>query len=112
MADQRILDRHAPQCDEEAGRRRRMGTEKIVRHWLVRREEVSPVTRKRARRSAGCTVVYHGEKSETRAQRDWVNGNTEQQRGRQTGHGQKRPHITSSERKELEEPLVSPKVGM
>ena len=30
----------APTCDEETGCGRRMGADKIVRHWLVGREEV------------------------------------------------------------------------
>ena len=30
----------APTCDEEAGRGRRLGAEKSVRHWLARRREV------------------------------------------------------------------------
>ena len=29
-ADQRVVDREAPQCNEEVGRARRMGAEKIV----------------------------------------------------------------------------------
>ena len=37
--DQRVVDRQAPQCDEEARRRRRMDTEKIGGHWLVRRKK-------------------------------------------------------------------------
>ena len=39
--DHRDMDRQAPQCDEEAGGGRRLGADKIVRCWLVRREEVS-----------------------------------------------------------------------
>ena len=35
------VDGKAPTCDEEAGITRRLGAEKIVRHWLIRRKEVS-----------------------------------------------------------------------
>ena len=37
--DERILDGRTPKCGEEAGCGRRMGAEKIVRHWLVGRKE-------------------------------------------------------------------------
>ena len=37
----RKMDRQAPQCNEETRRGRRLGAEKIVRRWLVRRKEVS-----------------------------------------------------------------------
>ena len=33
--NQRSADGQAPQCNEEAGRGRRLGAEKILRHWLV-----------------------------------------------------------------------------
>ena len=33
--DQQSVDRQESKCDEEADRGRRMGAEKIVRHWLV-----------------------------------------------------------------------------
>ena len=39
------MDGKAPTCDEEAGRGRRLGAEKIVRLWLVRRKEVSRMHR-------------------------------------------------------------------
>ena len=38
--DQRSVDRQAPTCDEEGCRGRRMGVEKIMRHWLVGQKEV------------------------------------------------------------------------
>ena len=69
------VDRQAPQCDEEAGRGRRMGSVENVRYWSVGREAA---TRKRARRSTGCTSVRYGGKSETKSQRLWKNGSKEQ----------------------------------
>ena len=32
---ERSVDGQAPQCNEEAGRGRRLGAEKMFRHWLV-----------------------------------------------------------------------------
>ena len=33
--DQRVMDKYATQCDEEAGGKKRMGAENVVRYWLV-----------------------------------------------------------------------------
>ena len=52
------MDRQIPQCDEETGRRRRMGTEKTVRHWVVGRTKES-VTGCGKERSEGRRLVDH-----------------------------------------------------
>ena len=62
--------RKAPTCDEEAGRGRRMGAEKIVRYWLDRRREVSRMSRTET------LGLYHspvGRRSDTRSQKGWGN---------------------------------------
>ena len=62
--DQRSVDRHAPQCDDETGCGRRMGADKIARHMLVRREEVSRMQhRRRHGDTQSYTIARHGGQS-------------------------------------------------
>ena len=59
--DQRSADRQAPKCDEEACRRRRMGATTDCTPLVGQMKRfVGTVTKKKAQKNTGCTIVHHG----------------------------------------------------
>ena len=70
MKDPRGMDGQAPTRDEEAGRGKRMGVEKIVPHSFVRRKEASRLQQRRTHGgSTDCITASHRRKSDTRSQK-------------------------------------------
>ena len=54
-----------PKCDEEAGRGRRMGAEKIIRHSVGQMKTSVEDATEKARRSTDCITARVGRRSET-----------------------------------------------
>ena len=102
--DPRSVDRQAPTCDEEGGRRSRMGADKSGTLAGQMKSSIDVATRKKARRCTGCTIVRHGWKSETRSQRDCGDGSKEQTRLMRIGSGEV---AASSEWTSLEKKLLN-----
>ena len=93
------MDREAPQGDEEAGRGRRMGAEKIVRHRSARREKVQGCNR--AAQAVPLSVMEGSQKPDPGGFRE--NGNKGQTPRMRTGNGQDVFHRVLSEWDHLEE---------
>ena len=65
-------DRQAPKCDEEAGRRRRLGAEYTVRNLLAGRNEVHRLLQRR--RHGEAQIGSLGRRTEARSQKNWATG--------------------------------------